>query len=135
MLDREETCEEERNTGFSLSTSKEIFRGLKKILESKIGTPSSERIVQYVDMALQALEIIYRANGYAVEGFSDRNGHRRKLLGEGKSISWVDARTKVKGRECEFIKNMFLHSDMLKLCLKKNKTSLSFSLTQLFLQS
>ena len=28
-------------------------------------------------------------------------------------------RTKVKGRECELTKHMFLHSDMLKLYMKK----------------
>ena len=82
-------------------------------------TPYSEQIIQDVDMALKALEIVYRANGAAVEGLADRNGHRRKVVGEGKSVSWGGARTKGKGRECELTKNMFLHSDLLKLCLKK----------------
>ena len=48
-----------------------------------MGTPSLERIIQYVDLALKALEIVYRANGAAVEGLADRNGHRRKVVGEG----------------------------------------------------
>ena len=52
-----------------------------------MGTPSSARIVQDVDLALKALEIFYRANGAAVEGLADRNGHRRKVVGEGKSVS------------------------------------------------
>ena len=60
------------------------------------------------------------------------NGHRRKVLGEGKSVIWGGARTKGKGRECKLPKKMFLHSDMLKLCLNKNTTSLSYSLKQLF---
>ena len=61
------------------------------------GTPSSERIIEDVDLALKALEIVYLANGAAVEGLADRNGHRRKVVGEGKSVSWGGARTKGKG--------------------------------------
>ena len=96
-----------------------------------MGTPSSARIIQDVDLALKASEIVYRTNGAAVEGIADRTGHRRKVVGEGKSVSWVGARTKGKGRECELTKKMFLHSDLLKLCLKKNGRSMSSSLTQL----
>ena len=44
-------------------------------------TPSSERIVEDVDLALKVLEIVYRANGAAVEGLFDRNGHRQKVVG------------------------------------------------------
>ena len=84
-----------------------------------MGTPSLARIIQDVDLALKALEIFYRANGAAVEGLADRNVHRRKVLGEGKSVSWGGSRTKGKGRECELTKQMFLHSDLLNLCLKK----------------
>ena len=61
------------------------------------------------------------ANGDAVEVLADRNGHRQLLVGKGKSFSWGGARTKGKGRECELTKNMFLHSDLLKLCLKKKQ--------------
>ena len=68
---------------FSFSTLKEIARGLKCIWESKMGTPSLERIIQDVDLALKALEIFYRENGDAVDGLADRNGHRRKVVGEG----------------------------------------------------
>ena len=49
-----------------------------------MGTPSSARIIQDVDLALKALEIVYRENGAAVEGLADRNGHRRKVVGKGK---------------------------------------------------
>ena len=84
-----------------------------------MGTPSLARIVQDVDLALKVLEIFYRANGDSVEGLADRNGHRRKLVCEGESISWGGARNKGKGCECELTKKMFLHSDMLKLCLEK----------------
>ena len=97
-----------------------------------MGTPSLARIIQDVDPVLKVLEIVYRTNESAVEGLSDDNGHRQKVVGEGKSVSWGVARTKGKGRECELTKNMFLHSDLLKLCLKKNTTSVSSSLTQLF---
>ena len=132
MLDREGADKEERNMRFSLSTPKEIARGLKRIWESKMGTPSSARMIQDVNLALKASEIIYRANGAAVEGLSDRNGYRKKVVGEGKSVSWGGAQTKGKGCECELTKKMFLHSDLLKLCLKKNRRSMSSSLTQLF---
>ena len=44
-------------------------------------TASSSRIIEYVDLALKALEIVYRANYAAVEGLADRNGHRKKELG------------------------------------------------------
>ena len=80
---------------------------------------------------MKALEIVYRANGAAVEGLADRNGHIQKVVGEGKSVSWGGAWTKGKGNECKITTYMFLHSDLLKLCLKKNTTSLSSSLTQL----
>ena len=84
-----------------------------------MGTPYLVRMIEDVDLALKSMEIVYLENGASVEGLADRNGHRRKLVGEGKSVSWGGARTKGKGRECERTKNMFLHSDLLKLCLKK----------------
>ena len=132
LLDGEGTNKDERNIRFSFSTPNEITRGLKRIWESKTGTPSSARITQDVYLLLKALEMVYRANGAAVEGMDDRNGHRRKLVGKGESVSWGDARTKGKGRECQTTKNIFLHSDLLKLCLKKNTTSLTSSLTPLY---
>ena len=73
------------------------------------------------------LEIFYRANGDAVEGLADRNENRRKVVGEGKIISWGGARTKGKGCECEITKKMFLHSDLSKLCLKKK-----YNITEFF---
>ena len=115
----------------SLSTPREIAQGMKRIWDSKIGTPSLARIIEDVDLALKALEIVYLANGASVQGLADRNGHRRKVVSEGKSVSWGGARTKGKGRECELTKHMFLHSDLLKLCLNKNGRSMNSSLTQL----
>ena len=67
-------------------------------------TPSSARIIQDFDMALKALDIVYRANGAAIEGLADRNDHRHKVVGEGKSVSWDGAQTKGKGRECKLTK-------------------------------
>ena len=84
-----------------------------------MGTPSSARIIQDVDLALKALEIVYHSNGAAVEGLADRNGHRRKVEGEGKRVSWEVTQTKGKGHKCELTKKWFLHSDLLNLCLKK----------------
>ena len=97
-----------------------------------MGTTSSERIIEDVDLAFKALEIVYRANGDAVEGIADRNGHRRKEVGEGESVSWGGAQTKGEGRKFELTKQMFFHSDLLQLCLKKNRISLSSSLTPMF---
>ena len=84
-----------------------------------MGTPSSVRIIEDVDLVLKALEIVYRENGAAVEGLADRNGHRKKEVGKGKSVSWGGA--KIKGEVCEYelTKNMFFHSDFLKLRHKK----------------
>ena len=53
-----------------------------------MGTPSSARIIQDVDIALKSLEIVYHANGAAVEGLADRNGHIQKVVGDGESVSW-----------------------------------------------
>ena len=94
---------------------------MKRIWDSKMGTPSWARIIEDVDLALKALEIVYLANGDSVEVIADRNGHRQKVVGERESVSWGGARTKGKGRECELSKKMFLHSDLLKLCLKKKR--------------
>ena len=63
LLDRKGTDEEERNMDLSFSTPRETARGLKHIWESKMGTPSLARIIQYVDLALKALGIVYHANG------------------------------------------------------------------------
>ena len=85
-----------------------------------MGSHSLAKIIPDVDMALKALEIFSHAHGAAFEGLSNINGHRRILVGEGESVSWGGARNKDKGRECELTKNIFFHSDMLNLCLKKN---------------
>ena len=77
---------------FSYSTPREIARGLKRVWDSQMGgTPSSARIIQDVDLALKALEIFYQENSAAVEELADRNRHRRKEVGEGKSVSWGGA--------------------------------------------
>ena len=87
IVDGEETNEEERNICFSYSTPREITRGLKRIRDSKMGTPSSVMIIEDVDLAMKLLEIVYRTNGAAVEGLADRNRHRKKEVGKGKSVS------------------------------------------------
>ena len=97
-----------------------------------MGTPSSERIIKDADLELRELEINYRKNGAAFEGLVDRNGHRCKEVGEGKSVSWVGVQTKGEGSDCKITKNMLFHSDLLQLCLKKNGRSLSSSLVPLF---
>ena len=115
-------------------TPMEITQRLKRLWDSKMGTPSSARIIQDVDLALKALEIVYRENGAAVEGLADRTGHRRKVVGKGKSVRCGGARTKGEGRECEPAKNMLYHSDLLKLCLmKRQKISDFFPDTTFFM--
>ena len=52
-----------------------------------MGTPSSFRMIEDVDLVLKALGIVYRENGAAVEGLADRNCHRSKEVGEGNSVS------------------------------------------------
>ena len=88
ILDGEETDEEERNLCFGYSTPREITRGLKRIWDSKMGTPSSARMIEDVDLALRALEIVYHANVAAVEGLEDINMHRCKEVGEEGSLRW-----------------------------------------------
>ena len=98
-----------------------------------MGAPSSARIIRDVDLVLKVSEFIYPANGAPVEGLADRNGHRNKVVGEGKSFSWGGARTKGKGRECKLTKKMFFHSDLLKLCLRnKRKNNELFPDTTVF---
>ena len=61
-------------------------------------------LVGWVTIAkYQALEIVYV-----------------QVVGEGKSGSWGGAQTKGEVRKCQLTKNMFFHSDLLQLCLKKN---------------
>ena len=35
---------------------------------------------------IESFEVVYRTNGAAVEGLDDRNGHRRRVVGEGKVL-------------------------------------------------
>ena len=96
-------------------------------------TLSSVRINEYVDLALKALEIVYRKNGAAVEGLADRNEHRKKEVGKWKSVSYGGAQTKGEGHECKLTKNMFFHSDLLNLChMKKRKITEFFPDTTVF---
>ena len=66
--------------------------------------------------------------GPVIEGLYDRNGHRRKVVGEVKTVSWRGALTKGKGRECKITKNMFLHINMLKWFLNKKHNIADFFL-------
>ena len=71
----EEINKDESNMCFSYSTLREIYRGLKRIWDSKMGTHYSVMIIEGVDLALKPLEILYRKNVAAFEGLADRNGH------------------------------------------------------------
>ena len=106
IIHRKEITEEENKLCFSFSTPREIAQGMKRLWDSIMGTPSLARIIQDFDLALKALEIVYRENGAAVEGLADRNGHRRNVVGKGKSVRYGGARTKGEGRECKLAKNI-----------------------------
>ena len=58
---------------FSFSIPKEIFRGLKRIWESKVGTPSSASIIKDVDLDLKTSGIFFHENGDTVGGIADSN--------------------------------------------------------------
>ena len=91
-----------------------------------MGTHYSASIIEDADLALKALEIVYRTNGAAVEVIADRNGNRCKEVGEGKSVSWRVSQTKGEVRECKLTKYIFFHSDFLQLCLKKKRKITEF---------
>ena len=59
-------------------------------------SPSSAGIIEYVDLVLKALEIVYHTNGATIEGLANRNGHRQKVVGVWKCVIWGGACTKVK---------------------------------------
>ena len=67
-------------------------------------TPSSARIIKYVERALEAMEIVFRKDGAAFEGLADINGLRLKEVGKGESSSWGGVQTKCEGCECELTK-------------------------------
>ena len=62
-----------------------------------MGTLSSARIIEDIDLGLKSLEIVFRVNGSGVEGISYRNGNRQKVVGEGKIDSWEVHKPKVRG--------------------------------------
>ena len=56
----------------------------------------------------------------AFEGLEYHNGHRRLVVGDGKSKRWVDAQSKGGRRKFKIDRKMFLYIDLLKLCMKRN---------------
>ena len=71
-VDGEETNKEEMNMCFRKSTPRGISQGMKRIWDSEMITHSSVRIIEDVDLALKALEIVYREmvkqlRGYFIE--------------------------------------------------------------------
>ena len=79
VLYGEATDKEEMNVRFGYSTPREITWRLKRKWYLQMGeTPSSARIIEDIYRSLDALEIVFRTNGAAIEGIADRNGHRKK---------------------------------------------------------
>ena len=91
-----------------------------------MGTPSAARIIKDVDLVLKSFKIFFCRNGSAVQVLDDRNGQLRNVVGKGKFVSWTGAQTKGEGRDCKLTKNMFLHSDLLMLFLKKKHNITKF---------
>ena len=92
-----------------------------------MGTPSSERIIQDVNLALKASEFVYHVNGTrSWEGLADRNRHEPKAVGEGGNFqlgSLHGPKGKGRGAIANSTKNMFSRSDQLKSRLKKKNTT------------
>ena len=72
----------------------------------------------------QALEIVYRSHDRAIEG----------VVGEGESVSWGGAQTKVEVHKRKLANNMFLRSDLLK-SLSSFLTPLFFTIRKLALRT
>ena len=68
FLDGGGTDEEERNMRFNFSTPREISRGMKRIWESKMGTPSWARIIEGVDIALRRWKLSTWQMGLQLRG-------------------------------------------------------------------
>ena len=49
-----------------------------------------------------------------------------KVVGEGESVCWGGTQTKVEMHECKLIINMFLHGDLLQMCLNKKRKITDF---------
>ena len=84
--------DEEEKKIFRYATPREIASGIKWIWESETGSTSLAQVVEDVDQALDALEIVYCAHGAAVEGLADQNGHRQQVVGDEKSGRWGGAK-------------------------------------------
>ena len=65
-----------------------------------MGTTSSERIIEDVDLTLNELETLCCENEEAIEELDDRNVHKWEVVSVGESVSWEGAQTRGKGREC-----------------------------------
>ena len=82
---------------FSNRTPQAISRGIKRIVESvDHGCPSSSRIIQDCNKALDAMWAVYNAEGGIVPGLADRNGIRYSTSGTG-----GHGGVRVKNEECD----------------------------------
>ena len=105
------------------ATPREIGSGLKRIWKLETGSPSSMLIIEDFDWALEVLEIFYRLYGAAVEELVDWNGHIQPVVGDQESGRWAGTQSKCERPECNLDWMMFLHSDLLKLFMRKNQDS------------
>ena len=69
---------------FSNTTPKLISRGVRRLVEGHLpedGVPSSKRIVEDCDRALDSMRTVCEHNGAIVAGLANRNGHRYSKSG------------------------------------------------------
>ena len=69
---------------FSNRTPKSISQGIRRLVEGHLpddGVPSSRRIIQDCDRALDSMRTVCEHNGAIVPGLANRNGHRYTKLG------------------------------------------------------
>ena len=67
------------------------MRELKRIWEWETISPSSRRIIEDINRALETFVIVYHVHGAAIEELADQNGHIRLGVGYGKGGTWGGA--------------------------------------------
>ena len=134
ILYGEETDKEERNMCFSYSTPREITQGLKRVWYLQMGgTTSSSRIILDVDMALKALEIVQRKLVLHLRGQRIEMGTEGQRQVKGEVSDGGMQKPKMRVVSLNSPKGFSSTIICCSCAWRKNGTSLSSSLTQLFI--
>jgi hypothetical protein len=118
------------NCLFLLATPKEAARCYKRILDPITGVvPTSERILQDVNKAINALQVIFEAEGVYVPGLADGHtaGHHHTTTDSGKKPR---GKKRVRTEYIHSQATSHIHPDLLTALDKFNErnTSLRYSL-------